>query len=478
MTISSDIGIEIKRLGDWLDRNRGKLPREKLADVVGWIRKHSVDKALSGDRDAIYEKVRLAFSIDEDALAAVLHTDTKVRTSVKDDFLELIPKTGWFNDYIRYTEGSEPPTVFHFFTALTMVGACLKRQIRIPRGVLDPIFPNMVVFLVGPSGKVKKTTAGNIGFYNLALRTGRLRIITERITPEGLIDQLGDGDKADGLLYMGEIASSLTKAKYMQAMIPVLTRLWDCPPVYASGASTKSTRTLYDVALSCLGCTTETWLIKSVPSDAMTAGFTARVIQIYQADTTRRFPNPPPVDTTLEESLIERLGDTEFIQGDVRLTDKANKVYVDRYNEILDTIPGDEQLAPFHARVPQHIMRIAMLLRIAENNMQDRTDKDSIRIDLSHFEQADAIMHWVLKYLPKVYMPLGTTLTGEETQRILQLVDASGGRITRPRLIRLMKSRLTAKQLDERLNSLIEAEEIKATSDGLWIGYERIRPDD
>ncbi len=477
MTSNQSIKAELKRLGDWLDKNKGTAPQEKLADIIGWIRKHSVDKAETTERDEIYEKVRLAFSINERDLARALRKQTKVQPII-DDFAEMVPKTGWLSDYIEYTKGSEPPTVFHFFTALTMLGACLKRQLKIPRGVLDPIWPNMVVFLVGPSGKVKKTTAGNIGFYNLAMRTGRLKIISEKITPEGLVDQLADGDKADGLLYMGEIASSLTKAKYMDTMIPLLTRLWDCPSVYSSGAATKATRTLYDVALSCLGCTTEIWLIKSVPTEAMSGGFTARIIQVYQGGTSRRFPNPPPVDTVLEESLIERLGDTEFIQGDVSLTEQADKVYIDRYYELSDTVPEDEQLAPFHARVPQHTLRIAMLLRVAENNMRDRTDKDPIRIELSHFEQADTIMRWVLKYLPKVYTPLGTTATGEETRRILQLLDAAGGRITRPRLVRLMQSRMTAKQLDERLNSLIEAEDIKPTSDGLWAGYERIRPDD
>lgn len=458
----------ILRLAGWLDANEGKLPIDKLDDTLVWIRTHAQKTLTSSDQTVLRQKVCKAFSITEEALFARLLPQVTPDMS-EDDFCSLVPKTGWLRDYVDYTMFCEAPTAYHFFNAATMIGAVLKRNVWKDQG-LWKIYPNLATLLVGPSTATRKTTSADIAT-KMALNSGQVRLVGENFTAEALVKDLAEGDDAIGLAYVPELAATLTKAKYNETLIPVLTRLWDCPDVLPTSRITRTKATLYNVALSFLGCSNEAWLVESIPDSAFKGGFMARIQQVYCGGTNRRYPEPPKPPPGVYESLRDRLESAGYCHGEICLSSSGRMWYDVRYNEILDAIPEDERMAPFYGRLSDHLLRMAIILRLAENDFRDRPDEARTELDVCHLEAADAIMSWVVKYLPRVYAPLGLSQAGEDLERIRRFLRRKGGVATKPQISRHMAGRITPHQLRERIEALLDGGEIESTNEGLWAGY-------
>src|SRR5262245_54745211 len=41
---------------------------------------------------------------------------------------------GWIRDYLTYTQNQESPTEFHFWVAVSVIGACLGRRVTFDKG--------------------------------------------------------------------------------------------------------------------------------------------------------------------------------------------------------------------------------------------------------------------------------------------------------------------------------------------------------
>lgn len=461
----------LRELGKWLDANKGQLPRDKLEDTLLWIKVHAQKQLSASDQEVLRGKVCVAFSITEEELFESLMPVVKVDRGV-DDFEELVPHHGWIRDYVEYTRFCEAPTAYHFFNAVTVIGAILKRNVWKSQGLWE-IFPNMATLLVGPSTVTRKTTSADIAIH-MALSTGQMRLVGENFTAEALVQELSEGDDAIGIAYVPELAATLTKQKYNDPLIPMLTRLWDCPKILPCNRITRSNITLYNVALSLLACSNEAWLVESIPDSAFKGGFMARIIQVYQATTNRRFSLPPAPPAGMGDNLRDRLEQAGFVRGEIHLTSAAEKWYDVRYNEILDTIPEDERLAPFYGRCTDHILRVAIIIRLAENDFRDRPEEKKVFIEISHLKASNDVMSWVLKYLPMVYEPLGLSPAGEDIARIKRFLRKKGGEATQPQIARFMQGRITPHQLRERMQALLDGKEVEAVDSGLWRGFKLV----
>ena len=103
--------------------------------------------------------------------------------------------------------------------------------------------------------------------------------------------------------------------------------------------------------------------------------------------------------------------------------EKVKKKYEITYREYRDAMPEDSRLGPFYSRLPQHQLRLAMCLSVAE----ERTTVVQVR--QRHMDQAYKILQWVCLYLPKIYSFLGATDVGRDGRMIQEYILAAGGRI-------------------------------------------------
>jgi len=378
-------------------------------------------------------------------------------------FEELIPARGWLRKYYEYTLGSEPPAVFHFMCALTVLGASLERGVYFDKGFYR-VYPNMATVLIAPTGRCRKTSATNIAL-SLA-RAVEVNVLSERITPEALVTGLGGRDTSTGLVYAPELAVFLGRSKYLEGMVPLLTSLFDCPDTWKSTTIGRGASKLDQVALSLLGASTLEWFIEALPREAFSGGFMARLLFVVQEDTDREFAIPEKGLGHLWERLREQLEVIRGLRGEVVMHPDARKWYLSWYSKHHKSPIVDEKFAGYHERKPDHLLRIAYLLRVAETK--------TLTLHQSDLEHALHILDWMEASLPRVFAGVAATPVGAAHQRILGQLRKAGGKLSHSTLLRKNQHAMNARAFYEAITTLIESESVRRIKTATEHSYELI----
>jgi hypothetical protein len=363
------------------------------------------------------------------------------------DLDRLLPKTGFFRRYVDYTQRSEAPLAYHFFSALVGVAATINRRVWLEMGYYK-VFPAMGVIILGPSG-IKKTSSANI-VVDLVQSLQVTNIYSEKLTPEALIEAMR-GENATGLIYAPEMAVFLSKQKYMEGIVPLITRFMDCPDYWESGTIMRGKSALRNVAISSLMCSTVDWFISNTPEDMFGGGFIARNILVLQEHSPRVEPIPRPGDPSQREKLVHELAHIHTMAGEMYMSKECERRYNDWYGEQKEknTHPEHEILATYYQRKPGHIQRIAMCLHLAEH--QD------LELCVSCFDRAVSILEWTEKFLPSMLRQMFKTQVGHDQEIILRTLRSVGGSIQHSKLVHKLQYRMNAAQIRGHISSLKEA---------------------
>jgi hypothetical protein len=369
---------------------------------------------------------------------------------------------GYYDDFTPIVHTESPPA-YHFACALTVLGAALRRQVFVDQAIFK-IWPAMQVLVLGPSGKTHKSTAANYAV-QLGEDSGRVYKVADEITPPSLRRELSDltekYDEACALIYASELSNLLGKQDYNEGLIQTLTDIYDCRVRYLKKTKTAGEDHIKDMAVSFLGCSNEGWASYSLPVSAISGGFVGRHILFYQSGIVKRVPRPKLNDPKEYQRLVSILQLTTLVKGEMKLSAEGETWFAKKYDRIHDFWPEDPMIDPFWSRYGDHLMRLAMLIRVSDiieaaYEAKKPVSGYPLEITPREFEQADALILWLMRYLPRVYNFLGVTKFGEDYQRIIQFIARKGGRVTDTQLGRAMSKRMSRKQLDEYLDSLVE----------------------
>jgi hypothetical protein len=418
-----------------------KLPQEKATEILfhevcGWV----TDLPPMSRPEAISSAIAQAFNKPIEEIDLILKPQDK-----RVEFDPHIPKEGWIHDYVEWTRNTEPPSVFHFFVAATVIGAAIGRNVFFDKGAYQ-VYPNLCVVIVAPTGRCRKTSACNLGT-GLLGKTGTT-VLADKTTPEALVDGLKVSTSATGLIYAPELAVFLGKQKYQEGMVPLLTALFDCPKEWVSKTIGRGDTTLSNVALSALMCSTIDWIQTGISKDAFGGGFMSRFLFVVQESTSRSFPLPPKLDDDMKKSLTQRLMKIKGTKGAVTFSDAGRDWYITWYRARAGA-HGDKQYAGYYERKPDHIIRLAMILKVAEG-------KDLIISDVDLFA-AERILHWIEIWLPSTFEEMTASASGEDQQRILRQLRTSFGVMDHTKLLRKNSARMNANQFKQALATLREA---------------------
>ena len=442
--MSDFLNLQLDQFKDLLRKTRGTKKDKLYAESLDWLEK--LPRKLTPEEQAdIRELLNTAFSLEE--------KDVKQPTG---SFDLLIPRQGWFRQYYDYTLGSEAPAAFHFAAALTVLGAALGRNVFFDKGFYH-IYTNVATVLIAPTGKCRKTSATNV-----ALGMGRdagLRVLADRITPEALVTGLGGQEDAIGLLYAPELAVFLGRQRYLEGMVPLLTSLFDAPEYWASTTLGRGELKLHRVALSMLAASTVEWFVEALPREAFSGGFMSRLLFIVQQETDRTFALPIRPEGHLLERLKEDLTLMRDAKGEVFMKLEATKWYEDWYATHHKTGFTDEKFAGYHERKPDHLIRVAMILKVAS--------AQSLTLDTGDLEQALRIMNWIESSLPSIFKSVAESSAGVHHQRLLKQIEAAGGKISHSVLLRKNQHILNARAFREAIETLKESECIKETHNNI-----------
>jgi hypothetical protein len=421
------------------------LPQDQASDqlfseVCDWV----TDLPVEHRPEALLAAVSTAFGRSAEELNVILK-----RVEKQVEFDALVPEKGWIHDYVEWTRMTEPPTVFHFFIGAVVIGAALARNLSFDKGAYE-VFPNLCVMIIAPSGKCRKTSAANLGtrLYNKCGGT----LLADKVTPEAFVDALRESVNATGLIYAPELSVFLGKQKYNEGMVPLLTALFDCPKEWTSRTLGRGETSLTNVALSALMCSTIDWIQTNIPKDAFGGGFMSRFLFVVQENTPRNFPLPPPLNDEVRKSLVKRLTGIRLRRGTFKFDESAERWYVAWYRSRASSY-GDKQYAGYFERKPDHVIRLAMILKIAE---METNDKAYFLSDVD-LERALHVLDWIEVRLPSTFDELIATAAGEDQNRILRHLKQAGGMMEHSTLLRRNSSKINAEQFKRSMTTLREA---------------------
>lgn len=367
----------------------------------------------------------------------------------------------WLDSYIEYTENSEPPELFHIWTAISTVAAALQRKCTLNWGHLR-FYPNMYIVICAPSGKARKGTA--MGYGKDMLSRLEVKMAAESITREALVreilkakDSIINPDSgaitfhSSITIYAPELVVFL--GYNQQQLMMDLTDWYDCGhgPEGRWTYRTKNMGTdeIIGVWVNMIGATTPDLLRSCLSMDAVGGGLTSRIIFVFEEDKRKSCPTPflTKESIMLGEQLYCDLEHIHMMSGEFRYT----KQFVDLWTEWYirndsKQIFNEPHLAPYVERRPVHVMKLSMILNACRTDEMVITDYDLSRA-IKLLERTELKM-------PNTFSGIGKSPHAEVLSKIMTEIGLAG-EMTVEELQRMFYHDADAKVLDMIIATLV-----------------------
>jgi len=376
----------------------------------------------------------------------------------------------FLKSYMTYTEDQESPEVFHFWTALSLMAGVLRMNVWMDRGFYE-LFPNLYVIFIADSGKLRKSTAQEFGVDRLLRQVPDIKIYTERMTMEGLLEQMdqisvhaGGRISKSGCVFIAapELVMLLPGDEISRKVMAFLTSVYMGKRKYGYLTKGGGELKLEDVLINFLGATAPDWL-ESIGEDVAKGGFLARIVFITAEKRKRAIAWPTPNSTGISlPALINDLTHISQLKGEMKPTKELKEAFEKWY--CIDTpVHDDPRIQGFRERQHDLALRISMLLSIARS--------DSLIVEMEHFDIAKSILHDVEDFIPKALTHVATTAHSRDADRILNQIKRRGGRMSYVAIQQANSWKLSTTEVQEIMKSLTEREDVHLEREGRKIIY-------
>lgn len=315
------------------------------------------------------------------------------------NYKKLVHEDTFIGQYLKYSEHSETPYAYDFWTALWILSVALGRDIVVARPSAS-VYLNMYCVLVAESGVTRKSTAVRraVSFIR-DLCDEKNQLIESKITPEkleyDLFMQTIDHGCARASIAIDEMVKFLGKEKYVETMPTLLTDLYDCPEIRVGGGTLQRGSTiLRNVHINFLSASTPSWLLRAVNPDVIEGGFTSRVIFVVSEKAKRSAPWPVPPDAKLREHLgceLRSIRERAKSIPSIALSEGAMRKFSNWYKS--RELKRDPYRASFQSREDGHILRVAALLSVSDNTWEIQSNHvvSAIKLVVEAREEGAAI---------------------------------------------------------------------------------------
>ncbi len=363
----------------------------------------------------------------------------------------------------KYTKNSEVSALFMLWTGISAIASALGRDCYIDMGYFT-IYPNMYIVLTACSARCRKSTAIRIVSKFMQKCDPKIKILSQKTTAEGIIGNLAglttDGDnmiinEADGVLIVDEMVTLIDRNAFKSGLIPILMKLYDCDD-FTYETRGRGIESIVNPCLSILGGTTIENIKESIPIAAIGAGFTSRIIFVWN-DTLEKyipFPTLSKEAKALEPKIQNDLNDVVKMRGKFSLTDEAVDVYTKEYTKFMkhSKMFNDPNLDGYAGRRHVNLLKTSMAI--------SASTKSTRVIDRVDMKISIAVMEMVEKDMDKVLKSVRSEFVGEVGEEVLDIIR-SYKVIPRSTLVKKMAYRLTSQNLNVILETLLEYEDDK-----------------
>ena len=394
-----------------------------------------------------------AVNLTQGRTSGVIDTDTELAS--------LLPTGGWFEQYADFTRQTEAPLSYHIFSSLCVLGCALGRRVFVKMGFFN-IYPNISAVLIGPTGRVKKTSATDIA-KDLIRRAALCPVMADAITPEALASTLGK-EGGHQFVYAPEFSVLFNRQKYNEKLVVMIIRLLDCPETFEVETLARGKETVINVALTILGCSTFSLFTGATPEMVTSSGFLNRFMLIVEEDTNREFAVPQRGATMLEERLTQRIQYVKKLSGEVGLSPEALHGFFEPWyherRKILREVHS-ELAAEIMERGAGHLLRLAMLTHIVEHG------SETICVECAR--RAARLLEFVEKKIPLIVSTIQASSSTVGSEGILTLINRMGGAADHSSLLR--RSRLDAMSFRRVIETLVQQRRVRVDRRGAMSVY-------
>jgi len=340
------------------------------------------------------------------------------------------PSEDFFSLYLKYSKGTECPTFFHRWAAITCLGAYLGRNVYFRQGHFR-VHPNLFVMLVGDAG-TKKSTSIKMATRLMKL-AGYDKFAAKKTRQEKFLLDMAEesmGTEEDNILeqnLFGDDPSDMAVAECLVAadefnnfigagnmdFMSILGELWDWEGVYDYRLKNSKSVLLNNPTVSILGGNTPTGMNNLFPPDAIGQGFFSRLILI-QADATdvKRTWMPLP-DTELEDKLVSYLHNVRDVMvGEITLTPEAETLL----DKIYKTWKGldDVRFASYANRRFPTLLKL--ILVVCANDL-------TTKIGVKQVIYANTMLTFAERTMPKALGEFGKGRNSDVAHKVLALIN-------------------------------------------------------
>lgn len=362
----------------------------------------------------------------------------------------------FLTNYMRMVEETESPRLFHVWSAISGLAACLGRRCYFPFGPMT-IFPNQYIALVGTPGTRKSTalgimkrqlrkstgvrfapadTAGQrqglveamkgaaankefIDNIELAIAEDSLAGLTLQdiagITNTPEEDEVGfvsAADKHHIMVCATELSRFIGQNNFQ--MLDFLGTMWDGEDFEYQ---TKGGLTvLKNPLINMLSCTTPTSINVAMPPAAGGQGFLSRMILVYGSRKYKLVPRPIEPDAELVDKVREGFNRAYYeLSGEFTETTDARSYSESLYDFSLEI--NDPRFSYYHERRYDHLIKLAMAMAAS---------RGSTLIVKEDYEQSHRILRATEKGMPDALGEFGMNPLAALKQSMLEYLRSHG----------------------------------------------------
>jgi hypothetical protein len=364
--------------------------------------------------------------------------------------------TNWLLGYQEYTSDLESPAVFHMWAALFAIAAVTVRKIYIPTK-FGPIFTNIYVGFVGKPA-TRKTTAIDTA-YRLAAKVVPQHALPNAGSAAALVASLADMKDMPtqaGNLVSNELGSLIRQGD--TDTVSTLTDLYDCKEDQKKRTISRGYEILAKPWLNFIFGTTQEWLGANLPSSSAEGGFFSRIVFVFCDDIKLTSPLPEETDQSaiMRAALINDLIHINSLEGAVTLTPEARATYEAWY---FDTNrPGynattDPRTNGYYVRKHIHILKVAMLLMLAERDDLVLTQKD--------IEMALTVLASIERGIGSAVGSVGRNELLTHSQNVLRQIQSAGpSGISYQAVLRKHIHNIKRSELDEIISTFVSTGDV------------------
>ena len=380
--------------------------------------------------------------------------------------------------YRIYSSGNEAPQIFHDWAAFSVLSSCCGPNLWLDMGIIGNIQPNLYIMYVTPPG-IAKSTAKDIAkrlLCKISTDKHPIPLAPESCSKEAFIKFMAD-DKSPCQMYFKweDKARKYTKCSIMSdefinlvqvggepaGWIQVLTQIHNPQPAFDGLTISRGAITLPFPYITLLGCMTPELTKALINENALSGGFSRRVIYLFANKGGDPVPIPviTPEQKEAEKLLVEQGRRIQQLSGRFTLTDSARRTYIDWYLQHSKDKANATSAAVqnFLQSKPQQILKVAMLARLAVS--------DELVIDVDQFHLAEALISSSQQHIETIFAGVGrnphaATMAGIQNFIKFQCEKAPHY-VTRKKIYANYLQHASQKDIDSLLDQMAAVEQIK-----------------